>query len=288
MTQKNFHLTIFFHSIALVAYLHKYKKNSLQFVKSIKVYVRFKPLALSFQLSKYLLCFIVLVLSVTNVRAQKEASQYFYWKDSGVKFNSQGIEAYTTNNVSHISIGRTFSPVLCDPAGNLLMSTNMETIYDRTGQIIENGDGLFGNRDGIQSAVWVDLPASRGRYYYLFYTDAQGYFLSIFPHDSIVSYALIDMHGNGGLGKVIEKNVALHGGSSGFIAAVKHKNDVDTWVMTYHYKHKEFMAYLVSTCGIIGPVITKDNKDKSIFILDPPPLLRFSPQGKMLACNNTI
>ena len=285
MTRKNFHLTIVFHSNVLGRYLPTYKKKLLHFLESFRVYVSFKPLALGFQLSKYLLCFSILLLSVTNVRAQKEASQYFYWKDSGIKFNAQGIEAYTTNNVSHVSIGRTFSPVLCDTAGKLLMSTNMETIYDRTGQVMENGDGLFGNRDGKQSAVWVDLPASRGRYYYLFYTDSQGYFLPGFQHDSLVFYARIDMHSNEGLGKVIEKNVVLHGGSSGFIAAVRHQNDADTWVMTYHFHRKEFMAYLVSSCGISGPVISKDNADKNIFdILDPPPLLRFSPQGNMLAC----
>jgi hypothetical protein len=235
-------------------------------------------------LSRYLLCFIVLVLSITPVIAQKEASQYFYWKDSGIKFNSQGIEAHTTNNVSHVDISRTFSPVLCDTEGDLLMYTNMETIYDRTGQIMENGDGLFGNKNGYQGAVWVDLPSSRGRYYYLFYTDSKGSLLPSFPRDSIVSYALIDMQGNGGLGRVVQKNIPLHGSSNGYIAAVRHQNDLDTWVITYHFHRKEFMAYLVSSCGITGPIISKDDKNKDTTLGSTQiPLFRFSPQGDMFA-----
>lgn len=224
--------------------------------------------------------------SMCSLYAQKEASQYFYWKDSGIKFNPQGIEEYTTtNNISHIQPGKDFSPVLCDPAGNLLMYTNMENIFDRSGNVMENGAGLLANRNAEQGAVWVDLPASRGRYYYLFYSDAKGTAFGNFPHDSIVWYALIDMQGNGGLGKVLQKNIALHGGSSGFVAAVRHKNDVDTWVMTYHFHRKEFMAYLVSSCGIIGPVISKDNYEKALDnLIDPPSLFRFSPQGNMLAC----
>src|SRR5690606_40950410 len=55
---------------------------------------------------------------------------------------------------------------------------------------------------------------------------------------------------------------SLHGGSSGFIAAVRHQNDVDTWVMTYHFHRKEFMGYLVTSCGITGPVITKDERSE--------------------------
>lgn len=219
------------------------------------------------------------------VQAQKEASQYFYWRESGIKFNEQGIETYTnTNNISNIQTSKDFSPVLCDRDGNLLLYTNMETIYDRSGKVMENGEGLLANRNGIQGAVWVELPASRGRYYYLFYSDAKGTQFGNFPHDSIVSYALVDMQGNGGLGKVVQKNVFLHGGSSGYIAAVRHKNDVDTWVMTYHFHRKEFMAYLVSSCGITGPVISKDNIAKELSLIDPPPQLRFSPQGDKLAC----
>jgi hypothetical protein len=124
---------------------------------------------------------LLFLIFIFPLHAQKEASQYFYWKDSGIKFNKQGIEAYTnTNNISHIQAGKDFSPVLCDTAGNLLMYTNMETIYDRSGNVMENGTGLLANRNGIQGAVWVDLPASRGRYYYLFYSDAQGTAFGIF------------------------------------------------------------------------------------------------------------
>jgi hypothetical protein len=244
----------------------------------------FRPSDLGLNLVRYFLLTLS-VLTIAPASAQKEASQYFYWKDAGIKFNTQGIESYTnTNNISHIQPGKDFSPVLCDPEGNLLMYTNMETIYDRTGQVMENGDGLFANRNGEQGAVWIDLPASRGRYYYLFYSDAGGTAFGNFPYDSIVSYALIDMHGNNGLGRVVQKNILLHGGSSGFIAAVRHQNDVDTWVMTYHFHRKEFMAYLVTSCGIKGPVITKDEIDKTFYdVIDPPPQLRFSPQGNMLA-----
>ena len=73
-------------------------------------------------------------------------------------------------------------------------------------------------------------------------------------------YNQIDLTYNGGLGKVIQKNIQLQNFNvSDGLAAVKHGNGRDWWVIMKKYSNSvaldEFYIYLVSPSGISAPMV---------------------------------
>jgi len=151
---------------------------------------------------------------------------------------------------------------ICDSAGNLLFyagdpfvpywltgSTYKQGyVVNRQHQMMENGDTIVGTL-WYQEMVIVPNPGNRNQFY-LFTCEItpsaeQGFY-----------WNLIDLSYNGGLGKVIQKNVQLQNFPvNDGLAAVKHGNGRDWWVV-----HKEgvtgqfsdvFYIYLVSTSGVV-------------------------------------
>ncbi|MBK7683629.1 MAG: hypothetical protein IPJ26_14690 [Bacteroidetes bacterium] len=69
-------------------------------------------------------------------------------------------------------------------------------------------------------------------------------------------YSIIDLSFNGGLGKVVQKNVQLRNDTiCDGITAVRHGNGRDWWVVVRSWKNvptKDITAYLVSPSGVVG------------------------------------
>jgi hypothetical protein len=159
---------------------------------------------------------------------------------------------------------------IADSAGNLLFYAHTgnlalwQTGYDklaivlnRNHQPMENGDSLIGEL-WYREMLIVPDPGNNQRYY-LFLIDITTY--------AKLFYSIIDLTYNGGLGKVIQKNIlvdSLPGRSvTDGIAAVKHGNGRDWWVVFRTSKNdgtkdNTFFKLLISPSGI-SPVLTQNN-----------------------------
>jgi hypothetical protein len=130
---------------------------------------------------------------------------------------------------------------ISDENGNFLMSTNGVWIADATNDTMMNGDSL--NPNSFTSA-WSDgLPIPNGNLFLPMPDDSNKYVL--FHQTGNISsinnplgltteiyYSIIDITQNSGLGEVISKNnVALIGLFGGGMAACKHGNGRDWWVI---------------------------------------------------------
>src|SRR5690606_34223072 len=122
------------------------------------------------------------------------------------------------------------------------------------GRLLENGDGLLAGNSSAQAALIVPNPSYNGLYY-IFTTDHfGGQFL---PTGGGLSYSIADMTRNNGLGSVIEKNIKLMEPTTERLAAVKHCNGHDFWLVSKEYGTNRFFSYRVTDAGVSHiPVIS--------------------------------
>ena len=150
---------------------------------------------------------------------------------------------------------------ICDSAGNLLFYAGDPYVpYWLTGstykqgyvvnmqhQMMENGDTIVGTL-WYQEMVIVPNPANNQQ----FYLFSSGITTTTNPG---FYYSIIDLSYNGGLGKVIQKNVQLQNFPvNDGLAAVRHGNGRDWWVVHKQYVpggySDEVYVYLINPSGI--------------------------------------
>lgn len=226
------------------------------------------------QLFYILFCFISI-----NSFAQKEASYVII--DGGVALNFGS----TNVSVENCAVIPTPQPnataSISDKDGQLLFYTDGNNVWNKNHVLMPHGTGLAGNPCGSQTVVIVPIIETNNQLFYIFTADNSG-ILSCdrtFPNDSLFSYSIIDMRLNNGLGDVCKKNILLLNNVNALVAAIKHSNSVDTWVITRQFTTNSFYVYKVNACGVSSP---------QIFDLGPRQLMYYgntlcvSPNGKWI------
>ena len=140
---------------------------------------------------------------------------------------------------------------ISDSVGNLLFYSNAQEIWDRTNQVMPNGNGIIGATSGGQPGVVIRQPGS-SNLYYLFTNDGYG------GPDGL-RYDLIDMNLHGGLGDVVagQKNVLLIASASEQVLAAKDANGHDAWIITHPFNSGTFNVYHITAAGInTTPVVS--------------------------------
>ncbi len=168
-------------------------------------------------------------------------SNWYFGNFAGITFNS-GVPVALTNGALSTTEG---VATISDNAGVLLFYTNGITVWDRTHNIMPNGNGLNGDISSTQSSIIVPVPNSTR--YYIFTSDADANIGTNFG----ICYTEVDLTGNGGLGVVTaNKNIPLHAPSSEKLCAVRHCNGVDIWVVSRDWGNNTFRSWLVTSAGI--------------------------------------
>ena len=175
---------------------------------------------------------------------------------------------------------------ICDSSGNLLFyassspdALNAATI--RAGKVYSYNHSLMQGGDTIICRAWykeltiVPDPANVDLFY-LFsagVTSINGFF-----------YSIIDISQNNGLGAVVQKNVQLQGSTfwaNDGLAAVKHGNGRDWWVMVRDWSSSNdlFYFYLVAPTGVVLHHVQSigDTLQPSFYRIEP------SENGELIA-----
>ncbi|MBK8847855.1 MAG: T9SS type A sorting domain-containing protein [Bacteroidetes bacterium] len=150
---------------------------------------------------------------------------------------------------------------ICDSNGNMLFYTNGYYIADANNDTLLNGTGIspgqYANMfpDGFlipQAALAIQKPGSDSLYY-LFHSTVDN--PPDFTESHFLYYSVIDISTNNGLGEVISKNnIAITDiMNGGKIAATKHGNGRDWWIMVHRAYTNIFIKILVTPYGIDGP-----------------------------------
>ena len=217
-----------------------------------------------------LLLFISLLLVNEKITAQQGINNnwlmgYSSW--GGTPFGQTKIDFYNvTPTFTYDSIEMDFRHThgnISDQSGNMMFYTNGYYLADATNDTMQNGSGLnpgaYANfaSDGFaipQGALIIPKPSSNSLYY-MFHGSVDNYPGGNGSRAYQLYLTTIDMSLNGGLGAVTTKNVQIiiDTLNCGKIAATKHANGRDWWVMVHRVNSNKFYKLLVTPTAILGP-----------------------------------
>ncbi len=174
---------------------------------------------------KNIFCYFILtLLSLSNVFvfAQNETNNWFFGRNAGLNF-----DVGDTNIVLGSGM---FTPEGCtsisDYDGNLMFYSNGENIWNRNHEIMDNGDNLFGDVTGVQTAIIIPKPNDVSTYY-IFYTRENAINSPTFIAAGIY-YSEIKFTPQNPLGSVVIKNQRIANSATSRLAAIYH-NDTNSY-----------------------------------------------------------
>ena len=178
----------------------------------------------------------------------------FGFHGNGLDFNS-GVATWIQSSIYAAS---ETSASICDRNGNLLFLTNGIKLLRGIGNgaaavQVPNGDSLLGgfSRSSTQGAIFIPKPLDDSTYYLFTADEAAGW-----PHYAHggLAYSEIDLRLPGLIppynGAVTNKNVLLRTPAAEKLAAVRHANGCDVWVLGHSFYSADFLAYHVTPNGV--------------------------------------
>lgn len=208
-----------------------------------------------------------------GLKAQHEADNWYFGRYSGITFSTNPPSVLYGSQMNQYEGSSSIS----DASGNLLFYTDGITVWDRTHTPMPNGTGLWGHTSTTQCLI-VPKPGSSSLYYIF----TPPYYYSTNP----LAYSVVDMTLNGGFGDVYvtAKNVALLDSSTEKVAAVRHANGSDIWVLAHTFGDSAFHAFLLTSSGINPvPVSTSIGSVHTDYFYCKAGYLKFSAQGNKVA-----
>ncbi|WP_299114567.1 T9SS type B sorting domain-containing protein [uncultured Winogradskyella sp.] len=242
--------------------------------------------------------FIVIAFISSHLFAQNNETDNWYFG------NFAGLNFGTPNTNPQLLLDGTMlapagSAVISDLEGDLLFYSEGDKVWNRNHQQMNNGNlsnltpADVGNnvnyqsyQHALQNSIIIPITDTDGLYY--LFTLGRSNENLVVPEGLYLSK--IDMNQDNGLGSVIEKNTRIirPGRDIGKLSAVHHADGRSIWIMTTvreeGSQNMSFYAYKINMDGSIeGPVVSSDGL---FFKGIPEGILKFSPNGKRIACSN--
>lgn len=196
----------------------------------------------------FIFCFALINNSAIS---QNQNSLWCFGDSAGINFSD-------TANLATFSTAldtRGSCVSIADSTGQLLFYANTRAtlsgyttrVWNKMNQLMDGGDTIIG-RGWYNELIIIPFPGSTSKYY--LFTAGVTSFLGLY-------YSVIDMNENGGLGKVIQKNVSIHSYETwDGLTAIKHANGRDWWLITKDNRSGSpngsnvFTKYLITDIGI--------------------------------------
>jgi gliding motility-associated-like protein len=149
-----------------------------------------------------ILSFCLLFIKSFYAYAQMEAAVWAVGNEKQLNFQSGSLQYIDFSGNPGVNA------TICDKAGNLVLSTNGDTVWNRNNEILINGTGLI-EKDNLlfSTPIFIPYPEKEG-YYLLIYSYVQSTFdenKDTIYKDKKLAYAEIDINANNGRGEVLSK-----------------------------------------------------------------------------------
>jgi len=232
-------------------------------------------------LSLLWLCFSILQL---QAQPQRRANIWHFGNREGLDFSCGAPVKVGGTKI----LSKEGATGICDENGNLLFYTNcgggqpgisiliQGGIWNRNRELMYDlGQTVGGGISSAQGGIIVPAPASNSRYYLFTVDELMSIGSTNRPHRGL-SYFLIDMAQNNGLGAVIQNITGTFSPAVECITAARHSNGTDFWILTVDYQSRDLVAVQVTANGVLPAV--RHNRH----ILTHPLVLKLSPDGRFL------
>jgi len=174
-----------------------------------------------------------------------------------------------------------------DSTGNLLFYTNGISIQNHQHELMQGGDSLNLSgfwyefqQDGYPVGAGARIVPAPGKpnQYYLF---SMGGRYEASTNQLVLAplwYSRIDMNQNGGLGRVMEKNVVMLDVPLNEFVFVKHGNGRDWWLLASRLNKNLHYTFLINEDGVNGPFVQEFGPPYTE--LETPSFCSVSPDGQ--------
>ena len=230
---------------------------------------------------KFICTILLSALCVNTAMAQKQYNQWYFGQNAGLNFNS-GSPVPISNSALSTTEGS--ASIASATTGKLMFYTDGTYAYDTTNSVMSNSvSGMGGNISTTQSALIVPMPDSSTQYY-VFTADAQ---VGLNSHGTKgISYNIIDMRLNGGLGNLTVVHQLLLTPATEKLTGMANC-DGTYWVLCHQWNTNNFYAYHITSSGISAPVISStgiiNDSTGNTGYGETMGYMKFSPDGKKLA-----
>jgi hypothetical protein len=199
----------------------------------------------------------LLAISSLGAQAQspKVANTWYFGAFAGIDFSGGRPIALSNGamaaNEGSVSVSNRNGDMLFYSNGGNLPSNG--AIWNRNHQVMLNGDLATSKGCGssFQSSLALLQPGQNNRYY-MFATDCRENNLL-----NGLSYHVIDMNLDGGLGGVVQKDISLLDYTTESLIAAKHANGKDYWIIVSKAQTDTLYAFQLTRNGIEGVVKSK-------------------------------
>src|SRR5690606_3166179 len=105
------------------------------------------------------------------------------------------------------------------------------------------------------------------------------------PHG--LRFSIVNMDANGGLGAIIQgaKNLPIQFDVSEKLAATRHANGKDYWIITHGLANNKFYATLFTSNGPVQQVVSSIGASYDTLTYDPIGQLKISGDGSKITCS---
>ncbi len=204
--------------------------------------------------------------------AQKETNNWYFGRFAGISFEQS---PPVPINMSQM-ITEEGCASISDRNGNLLFYTNGLVVINARGQIMPGGSDLAGDRSSTQNAVIMPAPGSDS-IYYIFTVGAE------YQSGVGLRYSVVNMNRDNGFGEVTDANMPLCNECMEKVAAVRHCNKRDFWVVSQRFNSSEYLVYRVSASGVHAPVASSSAFPITGQTVNTIGAIKFSSDGKRMA-----
>lgn len=209
---------------------------------------------------KYAGSIILLFFSYLSLAQYQAAPVWFFGEEAGLDFRSGNVNAVKSPLNTHSALSAT----QCDADGNILFSANGINIWDRNGNPIPGGSNPIWNyyKSGWNlNAVIVPHSTDTNKYYVFTTFPSKGdppygsYFVGQ------LTYSVVDMSMNGGLGAVVanQQNILLDKSTGHFMTVIP-GNGCNYWVVVQNESKTSidysFRCYEVGEHGVSSTPVT--------------------------------
>jgi WD40 repeat protein len=222
---------------------------------------------------RLLLALFALIFLSQTARAQRPTDRWYFGRQAGLDFSS-GTPTPLLDGAMTTYEG---CATATTKRGELLFYTDGQTVWNRQHQPMPGGRHLMGSGSSTQSALIVPDPGS-GNIFYIFTVAAQG------APDGL-RYSVVDMTRANGMGDVPRANILLITPVAEKLAAVRHANGRDVWVVAHRWNSNAFVSYLVTAEGVSSgkPLMSNVGAMNAGPGRNAIGALKFSPDGTKLA-----
>lgn len=237
---------------------------------------------------KNLVAFVLLLLLLpssptsaqSGVFVSREANIWYFGNMAGLDFSTGSPLALSNSSM----VQHEGSAVASDPVtGELLFYTNGTEVWNSQHEIMAGGTDLLGHRTSTQTALIVRDPGNRSRHY--IFTVGAGTYVD--DNNNGFRYSVVDMQQDGGLGGVILANQPVLDSTAEKLAATRHCNGRDYWILVHDYgvPGNRFYAYLLTPEGLQSPIVSQIGIPYETGH-DLQGCFKFSPDGEQLAVSS--